>query len=281
MEDQEESLERAASDIEIAEAAFPDEVLVVGPLDAFPLTFQLCLDDGGAFLALMLPVGYPAHSGLEIISYRSKPKDKVRIDAVAAAVRQTAQDCLEQEMEACMACCSAAIEAWNEAEHLNSPPVREDETPMSSLVRTAPSYEWLSGVPLTDRKSTFQGHACLVKTEQQVYDAIRELIDGSNRIQRAYHNMYAWRLTEVLPDGKHVLKHDNDDDGEDAAGSRLAQLLHSRQDDGVVVVVSRWYGRIKLGPKRFAHITNCAREVLVEICDAGEEGNKKADKRKK
>jgi putative IMPACT (imprinted ancient) family translation regulator len=60
-----------------------------------------------------------------------------------------------------------------------------------------------------------------------------------------------------------VKKHDNDDDGEDAAGGRLAQLLELRREDGVMVVVSRWYGGIQLGPKRFAHITNAAREVLV------------------
>jgi putative IMPACT (imprinted ancient) family translation regulator len=60
-----------------------------------------------------------------------------------------------------------------------------------------------------------------------------------------------------------VKKFDNDDDGEDGAGSRLAQLLEMRGEDGVLVVVSRWYGGIKLGPKRFAHITNVARELLI------------------
>jgi hypothetical protein len=30
----------------------------------------------------------------------------------------------------------------------------------------------------------------------------------------------------------------------------------------VVVVVSRWYGGIQLGPARFAHINNAARELL-------------------
>jgi putative IMPACT (imprinted ancient) family translation regulator len=60
-----------------------------------------------------------------------------------------------------------------------------------------------------------------------------------------------------------VKKFDNEDDGEDGAGPRLAQLLEMRGEDGVLVVVSRWYGGIKLGPKRFAHITNVARELLI------------------
>jgi putative IMPACT (imprinted ancient) family translation regulator len=77
-------------------------------------------------------------------------------------------------------------------------------------------------------------------------------------------------LTEYIPskDGKNfripIKKHDNDDDGEEGAGTRLAQLLELRKDDGVLVVVSRWYGGIPLGPKRFAHIVNVARELLVQ-----------------
>ncbi|KAL3932685.1 MAG: hypothetical protein SGARI_003893 [Bacillariaceae sp.] len=75
--------------------------------------------------------------------------------------------------------------------------------------------------------------------------------------------MSAWRIVETAPDGKRIIKHDNDDDGEDAAGSKLAYLLDMRKDENVLVVVSRWYGGVHLGPKRFAHIVNVARELLV------------------
>ena len=51
-------------------------------------------------------------------------------------------------------------------------------------------------------------------------------------------------------------------DGETAAGSRLAHLLDIVQAEGVVVVVSRWYGGIQLGPDRFKHINNVARALL-------------------
>ena len=81
-----------------------------------------------------------------------------------------------------------------------------------------------------------------------------------------HRRQYAWRVSEVTPDGRKVSKHDNEDDGEDAAGSKLAYLLDMRQDDNVVVCVSRWFGGIQLGPKRFAHIINVARELLVEHC---------------
>ncbi len=85
---------------------------------------------------------------------------------------------------------------------------------------------------------------------------------------RSSFAQYAYRLTEVLPSGNAdskqntILKHDNNDDGENAAGSKLAYLLELRKEDGVLVVVTRWYGGIPLGPKRFHHIVNCARELL-------------------
>lgn len=41
----------------------------------------------------------------------------------------------------------------------------------------------------------------------------------------------------------------------------LPQILDVRN---VMVVVSRWYGGIQLGPDRFKHINNCARNILVE-----------------
>ena len=70
----------------------------------------------------------------------------------------------------------------------------------------------------------------------------------------------AYRVQEV----NGVLKSDNDEDGEHGAGKQLSHLLEMRQEDQVLVVVSRWFGGILLGPKRFAYITNCARNTLEE-----------------
>lgn len=83
------------------------------------------------------------------------------------------------------------------------------------------------------------------------------------------HSKYAYRFRERTHEGKNALKHDNDDDGEDGAGSRLAQLLAMREEDGVIVVVSRWFGGTHLGRKRFAYIVNVARDLLVRCHDDG------------
>lgn len=54
------------------------------------------------------------------------------------------------------------------------------------------------------------------------------------------------------------------DDGEGGAGAKLLNLLDLMKAKNVVVIVTRWYGGIHLGPDRFRHICNVAREILVE-----------------
>lgn len=113
------------------------------------------------------------------------------------------------------------------------------------------------GQPFTDRKSTFQGHACPVHCVEDVRSFLALLLDD-RKIERAIHNMLAYRIV-----GDFVVK-DNDEDGEDAAGSKLSHLLELTKAENVAVVVTRWFGGILLGPDRFKHISTAARETLEE-----------------
>eukprot|EP01029_Cantina_marsupialis_P019953 TRINITY_DN4648_c0_g1_i1.p1 TRINITY_DN4648_c0_g1~~TRINITY_DN4648_c0_g1_i1.p1 ORF type:complete len:302 (+),score=66.93 TRINITY_DN4648_c0_g1_i1:64-969(+) len=115
------------------------------------------------------------------------------------------------------------------------------------------------GEAITDRKSTFQGHCAEVHSQEDIELVMAELL-SNNKIQRAYHNMVAYRYR--TPSGS--LVQDNDDDGENAAGGRMAHLLDIMGVENVIAVVSRWYGGIHLGPDRFKHINNCTRDALIE-----------------
>eukprot|EP00127_Corallochytrium_limacisporum_P006060 Clim_evm9s218 gene=Clim_evmTU9s218 len=114
--------------------------------------------------------------------------------------------------------------------------------------------------PIVDRKSTFQGHAATVYDTDEAMSFLHTLIGGNKKIQAAYHNMWAYRC--VRPDKPESLLTDCDDDGEDKAGGRLSHLLDVLNVQNGMVVVSRWYGGIHLGPDRFKHINNCARNAL-------------------
>ncbi|CAK4075678.1 unnamed protein product [Aphanomyces euteiches] len=112
-----------------------------------------------------------------------------------------------------------------------------------------------TGTPITDRKSTFQAHAVAVTSVEEVREFVAFLLED-RKIARATHNMLAYRIV------KDVVIKDSDDDGEGGAGSKLSHLLEMTQAENVAVVVSRWFGGILLGPDRFKHISNSAREVL-------------------
>ncbi|KAJ8107820.1 hypothetical protein OPT61_g8597 [Boeremia exigua] len=80
----------------------------------------------------------------------------------------------------------------------------------------------------------------------------------------ATHRIAAWRKPsrqKSLTLSKSLFDTGHDDDGESWAGGRLARVLNDTQVSGTVVV-ARWYGGQNIGPIRFAHIENCAKEAI-------------------
>ena len=120
------------------------------------------------------------------------------------------------------------------------------------------SPEILHGEPITDRKSTFQAHLVKVSSEQEMENAVRDL-KMNRKVANATHNIVAYRINKK---DSSVILQDFDDDGEHNAGSRLLHLLQILNVQNYVMIVSRWYGGIHLGPDRFKHINNCARNLL-------------------
>jgi putative IMPACT (imprinted ancient) family translation regulator len=84
--------------------------------------------------------------------------------------------------------------------------------------------------------------------------AMQALFLAKPNLLKATHNFYAFVTTTAR---------DNSDDGESGAGRKLAELLSLRRDTNVMVVVSRWFGGVKMGPGRFkvfAHVASTALE---------------------
>lgn len=96
---------------------------------------------------------------------------------------------------------------------------------------------------------------------------------------RATHNIFAYRFVD---DKTKITHHDCDDDGETAAGARLAEMMRLMGVQNVAVIVSRWFGGILLGPDRFKFICNSAKDLL-EDCGYGDHrtgGGSKHQKKK-
>ena len=121
---------------------------------------------------------------------------------------------------------------------------------------------WTLAEPVTVKKSLFLGRSVSITSPSQASDYISYLLTTDKRAAKATHNISAYRLRSA--ENPTVTYQDCDDDGETAAGGRLLKLLQAMDVWGVLVVVSRWYGGVKLGPDRFRIINEVAREALVK-----------------
>jgi putative IMPACT (imprinted ancient) family translation regulator len=157
---------------------------------------------------------------------------------------------------------------------------------------------WVMSEVITEKKSVFVGRAAHVTSLDQAKAYLDYLLASDKKVASATHNISAWRIKQQskLPwnsnsreGGKgsstEMIIQDCDDDGETAAGGRLLHLMQLMDVWDVVVVVTRWYGGILLGPDRFRIINAAGRDALVrggfardKENQAGEKGKKKGKK---
>ena len=137
---------------------------------------------------------------------------------------------------------------------------------------------WIMSEVVTEKKSVFVARSAAVTNIDQARQYLYHLLATDKKVAKATHNITAWRIRG----DNGVQYQDCDDDGETAAGGRLLHLLELMGVWDVMVVVTRWYGGVQLGPDRFRIINQTARDALVSggfAPDAGKEGGKKKGKK--
>ena len=108
---------------------------------------------------------------------------------------------------------------------------------------------------ITDKNSHFKGHAVKINNSDDIklaYKKLKMMYPESNHIVMAY--------TLKKYTGNH-------DDGEYGASKKLLQWLLNRGYPNIAVFVTREYGGVHLGQRRFLHIEKAAREALVKAFD--------------
>ncbi|PIG84010.1 impact family protein [Aspergillus arachidicola] len=150
--------------------------------------------------------------------------------------------------------------------------------------------DWILSDVVTEKKSVFVGRAAHVTSLEQAQAYLDYLLATEKKVAAATHNISAWRIRQQKPsNGKgesaEMIVQDCDDDGETAAGGRLLHLMQLMDVWDVVVVVTRWYGGVQLGPDRFRIINAVGRDALMkggfvkESTPAGNEKGKKKGKK--
>lgn len=128
-------------------------------------------------------------------------------------------------------------------------------------VRFASGIDILAGEPIVDRKSKFLAHVAKVSSIAQVEDVVRELRSHRAIACAAHPAIYAYRFADPQTG---VLHQDADDDGETGASKKMLFLMDQLNVRGYVVVVTRWFGGILLGPDRFKHIMSVVKATLQQ-----------------
>ncbi|KAI1354957.1 RWD repeat domain-containing protein [Xylaria sp. FL0043] len=142
-------------------------------------------------------------------------------------------------------------------EHVNSHTSTGDgRTSGLDLTKEPP---WVLSDPVVELKSTFVARCAAVSSVTEAETFLQHLLASDKKVRTATHNMTAWRIRGP----NNTSFQDCNDDGETAAGSRLLHLMQLMDLWDVMVVVTRWYGGQKLGPRRFALINQAARDSFV------------------
>jgi hypothetical protein len=154
-------------------------------------------------------------------------------------------------------------------------PERQQEDHLEEILAKMDTPPWTLSEPVTDMKSTFIAHVAPVTSPDQASLYIAHLLASDKRIRTATHNITAWRIRD---ESSGTTYQDSDDDGETAAGARVLHLMQLMGLWNAVVVVTRWYGGVKLGPRRFAVINAVARDGFVRagmVAEKADGGRKK------
>jgi putative IMPACT (imprinted ancient) family translation regulator len=77
----------------------------------------------------------------------------------------------------------------------------------------------------------------------------------------ATHNSYAWRI--LRDDGS--IRQDSNDDGETGAGVCILRELLRSDMVNILLVVTRYFGGVKLETDRYKHIVDGCRMVLEKL----------------
>jgi Uncharacterized protein family UPF0029 len=126
---------------------------------------------------------------------------------------------------------------------------------------TASSTKWTVSASITSKKSRFTGRSITVSNTTQASTALAKLLsDPELSLSSASHNMTAYRILN----SSSAITESCSDDGEAGGGRHLLSLLQSSNLTNVLLVVSRWYGGIMLGPDRWRIMSEVSRDALSQ-----------------
>ena len=266
----------AENEVEVINSIYGENTLKRAP-DVAPGVYLLAIPQKDVTLRLSIPNQYPNVS-LQIVAVESVgPATRKGYGTRVLNIAREAVQKIFTPGQVCIFDLLQDLEqrldqesATEDEQHANPSYASDDnKSPPDKLSdqidapnETATPPQWTLSATVTEKKSVFVARACAIQSTSEAQVAMTHLISTDKRVSKATHNISAYRI-RTLVNGHEVTYQDGDDDGEDAAGGRLLKLLQMMDVWNVLVIVSRWYGGVKLGPARFGIINAVARDAVV------------------
>ncbi|TWU75949.1 hypothetical protein ED733_006591 [Metarhizium rileyi] len=118
---------------------------------------------------------------------------------------------------------------------------------------------WTVSQKLTSRASTFVAHAASLSSPSLRASLVKSLMTDRPELETATHN--AWALRSSYGNSP-LVQEASFDDGESGCGKFMLQIMRETEVTNTVVVLTRWYGGIMLGPDRWRLMRECINDAL-------------------
>ena len=138
--------------------------------------------------------------------------------------------------------------------------MHEDQTSMFLNSEKSPDQDWLQlHHIIVDRGSKYSVTIGKVNSSQDIASFLDRL-KKDKKYNKATHNSYASRITK-----ENQILDNKSDDGETGAGMIILRILHRNNFVNTIIVVTRWFGGVKLYNDRFKHIVDATQEAIDQV----------------
>lgn len=132
----------------------------------------------------------------------------------------------------------------------------------TTTTNSAPNLSTSSSITL--KKSTFIARAVTITDSSQRPTLLKSLLDTIPSLRTASHNVWAYRIHPSESSFGTQIREASHDDGETGGGDLLLRVMRESNVVDTLVVMTRWYGGVMLGPDRWRLMRNVVTGALTE-----------------
>lgn len=150
----------------------------------------------------------------------------------------------------------------------NASTLKAEEGSQTNIAATAASSTsantWSTSPSVSLKESTFVARATTITDPSQRPNLLKRLMTTHPNLRTASHNVWAYRIRPAESSTNPHPREASHDDGESGAGDLLLRVMRDTNAVDTLVVLTRWYGGIMLGPDRWRLMRNVTTAALAE-----------------